>query len=99
MLALEGAAEGEPRSEGVAEPADEPAHAFAVGAEVADGVTDRPRRALDRHRDLARGGRAAHGAEPLHRRLAGPAQHPAAGARRHESLIQMMGDEIERVVD
>ena len=72
------------RIEAVPQPADELADALAVRAEVTQGAADGPRRPLQGHRDLARGGGAAHareGAPPARRRSSGSCPTPAPGAR------------------
>src|SRR5437016_1208977 len=68
--------------EGVPQARDEGADALAVGAEVAHRATQRPGRALHGQGDLLSGERAAQPPQPVHRRLAGPAQRPRTGTRR-----------------
>src|SRR6185503_1958795 len=95
LRSLQRDAERVPRIEAVPQPADELADALAVGAEVTQNAAECPRRPLQGHRDLARGGQPAESAEALHRGVAGPADHPGAGARAHQSLVEVVGQEVD----
>src|SRR5216117_4104188 len=84
--------------EGVPQPRDEGAHAFAVGAEVAHGAAQRPGGAFHRKGDLLSGERAAQPPQPVDGRLARPAQGAGAGARRYPLVTYLMLDEVEQVI-
>src|SRR3989449_8588479 len=84
--------------EGVPQPRDEGAHAFAVGAEVAHGAAQRPGGAFHREGDLLSGERATQPPQPVDGRLARPAQGAGAGARRYPLVTYLMLDEVEQVI-
>ena len=87
-----------PRIEAVAQPAHQLPHTLAVRAEVAQRPAQRPGCPLQRHRDLPRRGRATQRAQPLDRRVAGPADHAGAGARADQAFIQIVREEVDRIV-
>ena len=66
---------------------------------MSERAPDRPGRALERHGDLAGGRGAADGAEPLDRRVAGPADHAGAGAGGEQVLVEIVRQQVDGLVD
>src|SRR3954447_17733622 len=85
--------------EGAAEPAYDFSNALAIRSEMAQGTADGPGCTFQGHGDLACRRRSPQGTKAFQHRVTGPADHAVTRSGGHKSLVEVVRQKIERIVN